>query len=156
MRIFFILIALAIFVASCDSSRVYEDNRDFEGKFWHVDTVPLFEFNIQDPSIEYNAKVNIRNAFSYPFYNLYYQYELLDSNGNSLKKDLVEIHLFDKISGKPLGDGLGDLFDHQQEIMGTLEFPSEGKYSIRLKQYMRMDSLPSILSVGVRVEKAID
>ena len=75
MRIFFILIALAIFVASCDSSRVYEDNRDFEGKFWHVDTVPSFEFSIQDHDIAYNALVNIRNAFNYPFYNLYYQYD---------------------------------------------------------------------------------
>jgi gliding motility-associated lipoprotein GldH len=83
------------------------------------------------------------------------RYSLKDSSGNVLQTDLVNGQLFESISGKPLGEGLGDVFDHQFSILEEYTFPGTGNYHIELNQYMRRDTLPEILAVGVRVEKAM-
>ena len=36
------------------------------------------------------------------------------------------------------------------------QFNNPGLYQFRIKQYMRMDSLPEIMSVGLRVERSIN
>jgi gliding motility-associated lipoprotein GldH len=66
-----------------------------------------------------------------------------------------ELTLLDPKSGKPYGDGLGDLFDHRISMMKKYHFSRRGKYTIRLRQYMRQNPLPEIYSVGVTVEKEI-
>ncbi|MEO0331329.1 MAG: gliding motility lipoprotein GldH, partial [Bacteroidota bacterium] len=58
--------------------------------------------------------------------------------------------------GKPYGSGLGDIFSHQILALPGYQFDTAGMYQIRLQQYMRRDTLPEILSVGVRVEVAGD
>lgn len=146
--------AILIMLISCDSGRVYEENKDFEEAFWQKDSVPAFTFEIKDVSVAYNILINIRNGFDYPFYNLYYQYELKDSLGNAIEKDMQEILLFDAKTGEPLGSGLGDLLDHQQPVLSNFQFPFEGDYTIEFTHFMRPDTLPMILSVGARIEKA--
>lgn len=140
-------------VFGCDSTRVFEDNKDL-GEYWDKNTVVSFEFEIVDTIPSYNLYANVRNAYSYPFHNLYYQYTLADSTGTELVSELQNINLFDPKTGEPYGSGLGDLFDHQQLILEDYSFPAEGIYTIRFEQYMRMDTLPLILSVGARVEQA--
>jgi gliding motility-associated lipoprotein GldH len=67
---------------------------------------------------------------------------------------LQELTLLDPKTGKPLGKGLGDIFDHQIVALPNYRFQKSGTYTIKLKQYMRQDPLPDVMSVGVRVEKA--
>lgn len=144
---------LATLLVSCDSERVYEENIDFDQPFWTKGNVPEFTFQIEEPAVSYNILINVRNGFDYPFYNLYYQYELMDSIGNTLEKDMLELILFDAKTGEPFGSGLGDLFDHQKPVLEDYHFPESGKYSIAFTHFMRPDTLPLVLSVGARVEK---
>jgi gliding motility-associated lipoprotein GldH len=60
----------------------------------------------------------------------------------------------DEKTGKPMGDGLGDLFDHKIIALKNYRFPRAGKYTFKVRQYMRQDPLPAILSMGVSVESA--
>lgn len=143
--VFFILI-------SCDSSRVYEDYDNLEEAFWHMDSVKQFSFEIEDPTLSYNLLATFRNASSYPFYNIYFEYALIDSLDSVLVKQLKEVDLFDPKTGEPYGSGLGDLFDHSIPVIENYNFEEAGTYSLRLQQSMRSDSLPFILSVGARVE----
>ncbi|MES2734489.1 MAG: gliding motility lipoprotein GldH [Bacteroidota bacterium] len=145
------VLLLALF--ACDKQRVYEKNIDLAGNQWYIDTVPSFTFHIEDPSITYTLSYNIRNALSYPNYNLFVRYYLQDSTGKTLSSGLQELMLVDAKTGKPLGDGLGDIFDHQIISLKNYRFPHKGPFTFRVKQYMRQDPLPSIMSVGVRVEK---
>jgi gliding motility-associated lipoprotein GldH len=66
---------------------------------------------------------------------------------------MQELILFDKKTGQPLGDGLGDLFDRQVLIFNDYQFAAAGTYSFKLKQFMRMKELPGIMSFGLKVEK---
>ena len=65
-------------------------------------------------------------------------------------------YLFDAKTGKPSGkSGIGDLYDHRFLLLQNYQFPKPGKYKIVLEQFMRMDTLPGIVAIGIRVEKAV-
>jgi gliding motility-associated lipoprotein GldH len=151
---FIFLTGAFILFSACDESRVYEKNIDFAGNDWYVDSVAKFPIEINDPSIDYNLYVDVRNAVSYPFTNLYIQYNLYDSTQKKIQGKLMRLPLFDKKTGKPYGDGLGDIFDHRFALNKDLKFPYKGKYQAEIIQYMRQDPLPFIMSIGIRVEKA--
>jgi gliding motility-associated lipoprotein GldH len=102
----------------------------------------------------YDLELILRNAVNYPYGNIYVQYEILNSEGVVLEKALESYQLFDQKSGEPFGDGLGDLFDHEFEMQENYHFPQPGSYTIRLTQFMRMDNLPLILSVGISIDRS--
>lgn len=155
MKKWIVLVAIAILAAACDKSRVYEKNTDMPDNIWEVSHVPRFEFDIADVQQSYNIYINLRNSVNYPFSNIYVQYQMFDSEGNSIEKDLQSILLFDTKSGKPYGNGLGDIFDHRMLIKESYVFDAPGQYVIELEQYMRMQQLPMLLSVGIRIEKSV-
>ena len=153
---FFLLLFLStttLFQSCLDKTRVYEKNIDFNQKYWDIDSVPTFSFTIPDAGKAYDIYWNVRNTASYPYRNLYLTYYLEDSLGTSLSSALHDMVLFEPKTGEPYGDGFGGVYDHQFLALPQQKFPAKGTYSIKLKQYMRTDSLPEILSVGVRVEE---
>lgn len=147
-----ILTAMMIIFA-CGTDRVYEENIDFQNRVWPVDSVAAFSFRINDTTVDYNLYFNIRNTADYPFHNIYVQYNLQDSTGNVLREELVNKSLFAEKSGEPLGDGLGDIFSHQFPLVTGYKFPNSGLYRLKMQQYMRLDSLPGIVSLGAKVIK---
>jgi gliding motility-associated lipoprotein GldH len=134
---------------------VFEDNVAIDGEFWHQDSLITLLFNIPENNLAYDVFVNVSNESNYPSYNLYFKYSLLDSVGTVLENELVNIDLFEPKTGKPLGSGLGDIFDHRQLLLDDYKFPNSGKYTISFQQYMRVDSLTNIRSMGVRIEKSV-
>lgn len=154
MKYFLYILVAVLFCAGCDPERVYEQNYTIEDNKWYIDTIPSFTFTIEDTTQAYTIYYNVRNAVSYPYYNLYVMYYLLDEQGNQLSARLQELILMDAKTGKPLGDGLGDIFDHQIIALKNYKFNKKGNYTFKIKQYMRQDPLPDIMSIGIRVEKA--
>jgi gliding motility-associated lipoprotein GldH len=155
-------LALLLFLGACDERRVFEKNIDIKDYAWHKDSVIHFQVPIENADLGYNIYYNLRNALSYPAQNLYLQIEIADSAGQQLASDLNNIELFDRATGKPYGDGLGDIFDHQIPVFQNFRFPHAGTYDIRIqhrmretdKRVMKDNHLPFIMAVGVRVEKA--
>jgi len=144
---------LVVLLCACDDKRVFEDNRDLASKSWYVDSVLTFQFEVKEPEKPYNLLINIRNSENYPYYNLFQRYYLSDSSGQELKSQQTELILMDPKTGRPLGKGLGDIYSHQFELLGNFTFPKKGKYTIKLKQYMRENPLPEVYSVGFRLEE---
>ncbi len=67
--------------------------------------------------------------------------------------DTLECILADK-TGKWAGDGLGDIWDIQIPWRMNVRFPVSGKYTVEYEQAMRVDDLPGIMDMGLRIEKA--
>lgn len=141
---------------SCDSARIYEVNTELNDQNWLADSVKQYSFSISDTLSAHNILCNIRNSGSYPFRNIYVKYMLLDSSGSELSGGLVNRELFEAKSGKPTGKGLGDVQDHSFPLVDNYTFPYKGNYHVSIAQYMRRDTLPNIVAVGVRVERALD
>jgi gliding motility-associated lipoprotein GldH len=149
-----VMLLLAFLVIACDDKRIYEKNQDFDSREWVISEKPSFEFFVDDTSSKYNLYFNVRNEVSYPKANLYFTYYIADSTGKEIQKKLRSEYLFDKKTGKPFGSsGLGDIYDHQIPIANQFQFKHPGKYRVSFEQFMRMDTLPGILAVGLRVEK---
>jgi gliding motility-associated lipoprotein GldH len=151
MRFLYIVAILAL--AGCDNTRLYEVNQDFDQKYWLAQEQPVFAFEIENEKEQYNLYCNLRNSVSYPYSRIFLNYTLKDSTGAVLKKDLLNTFLFDKKTGQPQGvSGIGDIYDHQVELLKNFSFEKPGKYSIQFEQFMRTDTLRGMLAVGLRVE----
>nr|WP_293837286.1 gliding motility lipoprotein GldH [uncultured Arsenicibacter sp.] len=149
------LAVLSMLLTGCDPNTIYNAYEDIDDGAWYVKNEPTFTFTIEDASIPYNIYYNLRNSLSYPYYNLYLTRYLTDDKGKQIESRLDELLLMDPKTGEPRGEGLGDLFDHKVLIKSNYRFPKPGAYTIRIRQYMRQDPLPEVLSVGIAVEKAI-
>jgi gliding motility-associated lipoprotein GldH len=132
---------------------LYEDHVTFAARAWDVKVVPAFEFEVNEPET-LPIYYTVRNSLDYPYARLFVNYSLHDSTGLVLERKLVGSYLFDQKTGEPFGQsGLGDVFDHRFVLSPGFAFPAKGKYQVRLEQFMRQDTLPGVLAVGVRVEK---
>ncbi len=147
----------AVFFISCDSQRTYEDNFEFNDRTWKVTEEPRFNFTIADTSLRYNLYYNVRNSLAYPYARIFVMYHLYDSTGKELSRKLVMSDLFDQKTGRPLGDsGLGDVYDHQFPLLQHYPLKIPGNYSVKLDQFMRLDTLQGVIAIGIRVEKELD
>ena len=154
MRAVLLLFFTIVLLFCCDQNRVMEDFKDLNG-IWHKDSTVIFNFNIEDASRTYNLKAEFSSRFTYSYYNLYFNYKLLLGDSVILKK-LEEIILFEPKTGKPLGSGVGNLFDHEKILLEDFSFFTSGSYRIELDQFMRIDSLSDVERVGARIEFYVD
>jgi gliding motility-associated lipoprotein GldH len=155
MRIYFSLAVIFLILQGCDSRRVFEDNFEFQQRAWKISEPVQFDFLIADPSNKYNVLMNIRNSLDYPYARIFVNYDLLRPDNVSLSKKMISAYLFDQKTGKPMGtSGIGDIYDHQVPLLENYSFEKAGSYKIKLDQFMRMDTIPGILAVGIRVERA--
>ena len=143
---------LSFALAGCDQNRVFEKNKDFADNTWAIADIQDFKFEIKDTGKKYAIYFNVRNALFYEYYNLYLKHTLLGPDGKEISTNLHELFLMEKTTGEPLGDGAGDIFDHQVLALKNQTFTQPGTYTIKLQQYMRRDPLPGIMAVGIRVE----
>lgn len=151
-----LILLFAIGFASCDKTRVYENVEELNGALWLADSVKTFDFTIDNDAQSYNLYINIRNGLEYPHSNIYVNYIISDSTDQVLDEELRNFQLFHPKSGYPFGNGSGNIFEHQFDLLADYTFPYNGNFSIRFEQYMRYDSLPEVYSVGVRIERAIE
>ena len=70
----------------------------------------------------------------------------------TLSRDTVECILADD-AGKWLGDGSGDIWDNRILFKKGVRFRQAGKYIFSLEQAIRVQNLPMIMDVGMRIEK---
>lgn len=146
-----LLFLFVLLFVGCDGERVYESDYDFEDQSWHMDSIPSFEFQIDEVRGN-DVLLKIRNSLDFPFRNCYMTFYLEDSVGNVLSSDLVNFQLFDETTGKPFGKG-NSVFQHNETILSNYDFPAPGTYRLRVAQYMRKTSLDGTYSIGVRIER---
>ena len=145
----FFLFTMASIVASCDSDVVFEENKSIDGGQWDKTNAINFEFEIADTNTLHNIFINLRNGENYPFSNLYLFAELEFPNGKKAT-DTLQCFLADQ-TGKWLGSGLGDIYDHRLIYKERKQFPMTGNYRLSLRQGMRTDKLEGIRDVGIRL-----
>jgi gliding motility-associated lipoprotein GldH len=145
--------AILLLLVSCDSNRVYEDNRNIEGASWYYKSTVPFDVQIKDTLKWYNVYANVRVSTDYKYSNIFMWVHAISPDKKEEKRR-IEIRLADE-SGKWIGSGLGDLYDYRFPVFSHIRFPQSGFYRFELEQNMRDDTLMHVKSVGVRVEEEI-
>ena len=153
LRFFIVFLAFMVFfLPSCDTNRIYEENIEIPEGIWNEGYIPEFKVNITDIKIPYNLLVNVRHGDGYPHKNLWLFIQTTSPSGKSFV-DTTNFTLAEE-NGEWRGDGAGDLWDIQLPYKDTVGFLEPGIYTVKIRQGMRYDNLPYILSMGLRVEKA--
>ena len=151
MKSLFFASCLLVFFASCDSKRIYEQNTEIPSNTWDTAQKVKFEVSITDTISGNNVLINIRHAGFYPYSNLFLFINTTFPNGKTTR-DTVECMLADD-KGKWFGKGLGDLWDARILFKRNVRFSQSGKYIFEYEQAMRVEQLPGVMDVGLRIEK---
>jgi gliding motility-associated lipoprotein GldH len=153
MKLVFPLLAAAFFMlTSCDDTRLFEENKEIPDGDWDISERVVFDFEVPDTTTFYNFYFNVRNTDDYPFSNLYVFSHIEFPNGKT-GTDTIELPLTNP-DGSWVGNGQGDIHDCQLIFRKNVRFPVAGKYHMEIEQAMRMEKLPGIKDVGIRIERA--
>jgi len=165
--LFLIMLSSLFYACTNNEKRIYEENIPIAEGVWAREDKKSFTFEIEDTAQYYHIYYNLRNTIDYPYYNLYLKHILRNEQGDTISHKLQMMHLFHEKTGKPLGNekffsggSMGDLFDHKFQSLIFFKFPSKGKYSFTVSEYMRsededeLQEIEGVFSVGCRVEKA--
>lgn len=155
MKPLFILFVIAtLFLGSCTGpSVVTEQVIDLPSGGWKSDSSIAFDFVIEDKSKKYDFLYILRTEQRYPFCNLFLRYTLTDSLGSIIETRLDEMMVSDPKTGELKGSGFGDVREHLFLFLQNKSLPYAGGYTLELKQYMRVDSLPYLISAGIKVQE---
>jgi gliding motility-associated lipoprotein GldH len=148
----FVIAATILLLSSCDSNRVFEENKTIRDYNWDYNLPVTFTVDIVDTLSGHNMYLNVRNAGYYRFSNLFLFVNTILPQGQTLR-DTVEITL-SAPDGKWLGNGLGDIYDNRYLFRENFKFPQAGSYRFELIQAMRVNPLQGIMDAGIRIEKA--
>jgi gliding motility-associated lipoprotein GldH len=147
-RLFILLFVISFY--SCDKNVVFEKNVKLPENRWYQSNVIKLEAEITDTIQPQSIYINVRNAGGYQFSNLFIFLTTQTPSGKA-ERDTVELTLADA-AGKWTGDGLGDIWDNRLPFKHNFRFPEKGIYTFTLEQAMRIDPLPQIMDVGIRIE----
>jgi len=148
-------------LTSCNKNVVYSKyERIDENKGWPAKQIINFETEMTDTNQLYDVYINVRNAETYPFKNLFMFLHTTYPDGKT-SVDTIECVLANE-QGHWLGKGLGDLYDNTILFKKNAHFKRVGKYKFGFEQAMRygnkneIDPLPLIMDVGITIEKATE
>lgn len=142
------LLMIACFCFSCQLQPGFEENISLGENGWPEKQPIVFNIpEIQETGV-YQLESFIRQDNNYPFYNCYYLAEVKNSQNQLIKKGLIEAIFYDPKTGKPKGEGLGDMFNHHYTIFPAIPLKKGDKIKIQFRQFMRRDTLSGIISVG--------
>jgi gliding motility-associated lipoprotein GldH len=141
--------------SSCTTSPFYQNQTAISGAKWGAEFQPEFELEITDTAAQYRAFLLLRHDEAYPFSNIWVRINVqgpVDSvftQGERIEKTLADSE------GKWLARGIGGILEHKIPLQKN-EFPElnkKGIYKIRIEQIMRTNPLPSILNIGINIER---
>jgi gliding motility-associated lipoprotein GldH len=145
-----LMFLLLIFLAhACSSDRIFEDYQGMESLTWAVSDTVSFEFTPENNEKAVST-IGIRYNDNYEFHNLYVRFLLKDSLGQPMVDSLLNINLFDVKTGKPLGDGFGNIFT-KYDTLPMEQIYDNQHVKIQFIQYMRKEELEGIEAVGLKI-----
>lgn len=150
LKIFKVTLLLLLF-SSCDNDMVYHVNRNIPDDSWDQNNIITFSPNIEDTISYHDIYVHIRHTGEYPMSNLFLYLHVTSPLGLT-SKDIIECTLADE-KGKWLGKGFGNIWSIKALYKKDVKFPYTGQYKFDIEQAMRIDELPGIIDVGLRIER---
>lgn len=143
---FLSLLIVVLALSSCGDDRIFEDYRGMKQLQWSIADTVRFELEAQPAKSK--LIIAVKYTDDYDFRNLYVRYLLKDSSALVLENTLVNIPLFERTSGKPLGKGFGTTYTKYD----TLPIQTESDiHVVDFIQYMRVESLNGVEAIGLKV-----
>lgn len=150
-----LFLVLAIALGSCQTNiDVFEKNIAIPGHAWSAGFKPSVSFTVKDTIARYNIYAVIRHTDAYEFNNIWINIYTRVPGDSTMRKQQLDLKLATDEKGW-LGSGMDDIFEHRILITAQPEqLTKAGEYTFSFENIMRIDPLPAVMNVGIRVEKA--
>ena len=148
--IILLILATSMFL-SCGKGRVFEEHRKLSDYNWNRFDNIIFEADIEDTDAAYNIFIAIRHITNYPFKNLVITSIMTTPGGEERFLD-HDLRIRDD-DGKPLGNGMGDIWDINIPIRKNFRFNKPGRLTIEFENRMPRPVTQGIMEVGLIIEK---
>ncbi len=148
--IWMIMVSILLWMTSCGTDYVFEDNQQLPSAGWSYEQKVRFEVPIEDTVSQYNVYLNLRHSNDYAYNNIWVWVYTTFPSGKQLK-NRVDLPLAE-VSGKWHGTGTGDIKSVQLYLQERARFPEKGIYVFEVEQNMRDNPLEEVMDVGLTVE----
>lgn len=153
VRFLVFMLISAMFFSSCrDDNSLLDKNRPMNNSTWNYADRLKFNVKVTDASQPYNLYLNLRHTPYYAYSNFFAVIHQISPAGEDYKMRF-EFKLAQP-DGEWLGEGSGNLYNHQISFRKKYRFSKAGTYRIEIEQNMRDNPLREITDAGLRVEKA--
>ncbi len=147
----FILAITAFLFAGCNGDVLVDEYHTLPVSGWEYKDVITDSFEVLEPGHYHQLSANLRINGDYTYANFHVKMNITFPDSSS-KEYNVPLQLAEK-SGKWLGSGLGDVVTFRIPIFHRKFLTQKGKYTVSISQDMRLESVPNIVSAGLRVEQ---
>ena len=137
------------FILSCSNPR-YSNYYSFGDQQWFQDSSIVFDFN-SSKSKKLKFEISVSYDNNYPYQNLYTSYSLIDSKRNVINSEMIELQLFEKKYGYPLGSGVFKSFVIDSTFLSIDNVVRDEDYKLLVKHSMRDKSLLGINKLGLTI-----
>lgn len=148
-------LVLLVLLSSCLPSPYYQKEYAVPGNKWDYNKEPSFKFEITDTTAFYNLQFLIRHTEAYPYSNIWLMIYTKGPGDTTYSKTRIEIPLAEP-NGKWLGRGMGEIWEQRMPISNqgdSVMLRKAGTWEIKFGHNMRINPLPDVLQVGLRIER---
>jgi len=149
-KISLLFVAILVLVFSCNNKRVFHEVKKFDDFKWHKTDKAVFNFNLQDTSVNYDLVLNLRYIQGFPYKYLHLNIEITDPQGKTLVNE-TKIQIIED-DNDYIGDGAGSYWDLDY-IVPDYPFKEQGIYKIVIEHAMPNDVLTPFNEMGVSILK---
>ena len=110
-----------------------------------------FEFEVKDTQKVYNQILEVDHTKSYGFQNMYVKTKTIFPSGKETEQ-VLSLELANRI-GFWLGACDKEECELEIPIQNRIYFPEKGTYQFILEPYMRVDPLPGIRQIALKIEE---
>lgn len=146
-----LFISISILLFSCKSKHFFEDYVEIPNNVWNINQVVKFSVPIDNPKSLYNISINVRHGYTFQTKNLWMFIKTTSPSGKMQLDTLNCILTDDKNAWK--GDCLGDMCDYLVPFADSVTFNEAGTYTFEIVQGMRQDNVPSVVEIGLIIDK---
>ncbi len=147
---FLILLCACTFVA-CNSDLIFDETLEIPNASWSYDNPVSFEFEVTDTTKAYQVMLEVEHTGDFGYQNCYVQITTKFPNGEA-KKQPVSLELAAQ-SGIWNGQCSGNTCTLEIPLQGKAKFKAPGKHSITIEQFMRVNPLSGVESIGLKIKQ---
>jgi gliding motility-associated lipoprotein GldH len=140
-----------LLIAACGGGAVFDKSAEIANASWSYDQALPFEFEIADTAKTYEILLGVTHADDFAYQNCYVQITTIFADGQS-KKQPLSLELAGD-SGIWNGDCGGGSCALEIPIQPKARFRQPGKYRISVEQFMRVNPLPGIKAISLKIKQ---
>jgi len=148
--LFLLSIFSLLFFLACEEDFYFESNKTITSDQWTYQDSLDFTFSIADTSTIYNLYLDINHSTAYPYQNIYLKVATRFPSGKRIKEQLP-IDFADK-TGKWYGNCDEEWCKLRVNLQQGAFFNAIGEHTITLEQFMRVDPLPGVRELSIKLE----